>query len=116
MLYIFDRVMQHEIERDLKVIKAAQKLDSLNQKRYPAMATPSTRDMLSILTKTPYQPPTRRKLIPEKGYPVQYGETIGLKKGRAVTNVFSGTKNRVYFVMTPSCDLMPRKTMRVMSL
>lgn len=109
MLDIFDRVMQHEIERDLKVIKAAQKLDSLNQKRYPAMATPSTRDTLSILTKTLYRHPSRRKLIPEKGYPVQYGEIIGLKKDRAATNVFSGTKNRVYFVMTPSCDLMPRK-------
>lgn len=109
MLDIFDRVMQHEIERDPKVINAAQKLDTLNQERYPAMATPSTRDTLSILTKTLYRHPSRRKLIPAKGYPVQFGEIIGLKRDSPVTNVFSGTKNRVYFVMTPSCDLMPRK-------
>lgn len=111
ILDVFDRVLQYEIERDKQVIKAALALDTLNRDQYPAMATATSRDTLSILVKSLYQHPERQRLNPPNGYPVAFGDIVGLKKGLTEgTSIFKGRENTVFMVISPACDLVRKKS------
>ena len=107
MLDVFDRVLQHNIEGQGKVITAAKTLDNLDDADYPPMASSASRDTLSILEKVIYQHPERRRIKALKGFPVEFGDVIKLKKGkRPKLGLFAGKKDTVYLVITPACDLV----------
>ena len=113
---VFDRVLLHEVERNVEVIDAARELDSLQSESYPPTTIVGSKDTMGLVIKTLYQNESRRKLDSTNGGPVTFGDILCLVDEivKPKGTIFEGVSDTVYVVMTPSCDLQRQEASRTL--
>lgn len=109
MLDLVDRLLVHEVEAIRPIITAAKALDQMESNEHPPTTmSDEKKDNLELIHKTLYVHPNRRALDSEVGFPVRFGDVIGLKAGAKAprNSIFSGAPDAVFAVLTPACDLV----------
>lgn len=98
LLDVCDGVLQYEIEADAGTIAAAQELNKIDLKKYPAPHLTGTSDLQELLHRMVFQHRERRKLSPADS--LQFGDLLRWRDPEK--NVATPS---VSLVVTPACDL-----------
>ena len=116
ILDVFDRVLLHEVERNLEMIDTAVSLDTLQSENYPPLTITGSKDTLGLVFKTLYQHENRRKLDVANASPVAFGDILCLvdEATRPKNSIFEGVEDTVFVVMTPACDLQRQEAPRAL--
>lgn len=116
---IFDRVLQHEIERDESIIQAAKGLNQLNCKSYPPPHIEDTPAFQALIFEALYQNAERLTLNGDKN--ISFGDILMRKSpiiapSEAPIHLPDITATEVLVALTPACDLQRQGVSRVMFL
>lgn len=125
---VFDRVMQHEIERDTEVIAAATALEKFPTAQHPPPYVAGSADLQALVERMLTQNPERLRLRGSIYSPVTFGDLLRFPEAyaadcRAELKAWSEQDNRVeahrpiaepldvepgdvLLVLTPVCDLL----------
>jgi hypothetical protein len=102
LLDVADRVLQHEIEADPNTITAAQGLNKIDLKRYPAPHLAGSSDLQDFVNRMIYQNSERLRLADQDGGPrIEFGDLFQCRDQQ--TGVLTDS---VLLVATPACDLI----------
>ncbi|WFE75249.1 hypothetical protein [Roseinatronobacter sp. S2] len=106
LIDVFDRVLQHEIERDSDLIAAAADVNTVNLERYLAPNISGSPDLQELVYRTIYHNPERLNVKGDDGdLPISFGDLLVDKR------VFEESSNLtlpfdVMVVLTAACDLV----------
>src|SRR5713101_2526822 len=122
---VFDRVLQHEVEREADIITAALALNGLNTALYPPPYVAGSRDLQILVFRSLFQNRERLRLPQAEASLVAFGDILRRKpvpSGTAtviapVAGPLAGIgREKVLTVVTPGCDLQRNGAERVMLL
>lgn len=121
---VFDRVLQHEIEREADIIAAAIALNALTSEIYPPPYVAGSRNLQDIVYRSLFQNRERLRLAGAEGSRVAFGDLIrrkelpvGAQPQPAQHTLFRDiTETNVLAVLTPACDLQRLGAKRVLLL
>ena len=106
LLDVADRVLQHEIEAQSSTILAAQELNKIDLKKYPAPHLVGSPDLQELVHKMTLQHVERQKLsFSDDTLQIQFGDVLRCKDKET-----SDATKEVLLVVTPACDLVRSKT------
>jgi len=107
MLDVFDRILQHEIESNADVIRAASQLDKIGDDP-PPLTIATDRDAFRLLDRTIFVNPKRRNHATGAVWPMIFGDILAPRNDTAIKKhgFFAGRKDRVFFVASPECDMI----------
>ncbi|MBX9589242.1 MAG: hypothetical protein K2X43_08055 [Hyphomonadaceae bacterium] len=120
---VFDRVLQHEIEREAAIIDAAIALNSLTIDKYPPPYVAGSRDLQELVHRCLFQNRERLRLTGAEGSRIAFGDVV--RRRVAVPQAGQGqpapilpdiSPQHVLAVLTPACDLQRRGSKRVLLL
>ncbi|MCQ0093395.1 hypothetical protein [Roseovarius sp. M141] len=106
LIDVFDRVLQHEIERDTDLIAAAADVNTVDLERYLAPNISGSPDLQELVYRTIYHNPERLNVTGDIGdLPISFGDLLIDKR------VFDDPSNLtlpfdVMAVLTAACDLV----------
>jgi hypothetical protein len=114
---IFDRVLQHEIEREERLISAAKALDVITAESYPPPYVAGSPDLQQLVYRSLFQHHERLRLT-GTACGVAFGDLLRPSPSdRQLLCPFDDvSRNEVLAVMTPACDLQRDGAKRVMLL
>lgn len=116
---VFDRVLQHEIERDEKVMSAAKAMNGITSVEYPPAYVSGSPDLQELVERTLTHNSMRLSLQGSLDSPVTFGDVLRLRAGANADTpkIFDemGPKH-VLLVVTPVCDLQRGDAPRVLML
>ncbi|MDX0967318.1 hypothetical protein [Sinorhizobium medicae] len=119
MVDIFDRVLQHEVERDAAIIDAASALNGITSSTYPPPYVAGSPDLQQLVYRSLFQHAERLKLT---------GSAIGVAFGDILrpaprpgeppppNPILDVSQNHVLAILTPACDLQRGGAKRVLLL
>ncbi len=116
---VFDRVLQHEIERERSIIDAAIELNSLTSETYPPPYVAGSRDLQNLVNRSLFQNPERLRLMGAENSRVAFGDIIRRKRGRIGEDnaTLRGVgDSEIVAVLTPACDLQRQGAKRILLL
>ena len=115
---VFDRVLQHEVEREPGIISAAIELNGLTSDSYPPPHLAGSPDLQVLMYRTLFQHPERLRLTGSEGSKVAFGDLLRMPAGlrKQVYPVAGITPDHVMAVLTPACDLQRQAAKRVLLL
>lgn len=118
---VFDRVLQHEIERDSAIIDAADSLNDLDSKNYPPPYIEGSKNLQSIVYKSIFQNSERLRLRGALNSFVAFGDILIRKSLLPDEHQIPAPLNdleqdSVMAVLTAACDLQRGGSRRVMLL
>lgn len=113
---VFDRVLQHEIERDSSIIKAAIDVNDLTGARHPPPYAAGSPQLQEVVERTLTQNRERLKLPGSVDSPVTFGDILQLVPPAPVEGAaeaesslpFELESDDILVVLTPICDLQRR--------
>ncbi|MCY4313350.1 MAG: hypothetical protein OXD44_06605 [Gammaproteobacteria bacterium] len=111
MVGIMDSILAHEIGAEKDVIQAAIDLNELEAASFPPNSITGNKNTLEVVRKTMFVNENRFKLDAPDGSPVSFGDILAISEdpdNPAVLKdtIFDGSLQRVFLVLTPSCDLI----------
>lgn len=114
---IFDRVLQHEIEREERLISAAKELDGITAESYPPPYVAGSPDLQQLVHRSLFQHHERLRLT-GTACRVAFGDLLrpSPPEGQIACPLDDVGPNDVMAVMTPACDLQRDGAKRVMLL
>lgn len=122
---VFDKVLQHEIEREDSIITAAISLNSLTSEAYPPPHVPGSKDLQDLVQRTLFQNRMRLMLPGAIGSRIAFGDIL---RRRAVPADIAGGETAqkalledvgdkdILAVLSPACDLQRKEAKRVLLL
>jgi hypothetical protein len=112
LLDVFDRILQHEIEGELSTIDAAEELNTIDTKEYPAPYIAGSSDLQTLVYRTIWQNPRRLKVTGTIApMPASFGDVFVRRSVvDAAPAAADDGKPDVFAVLTPACDLMREGT------
>lgn len=116
---VFDRVLQHEIERDEGIIKAATALNGFTSINHPPPYVSGSPELQELVDRMVSQNERRLQLSGSLDSAVTFGDLLRLPlEGQAEqTRLLSDlTSSKVLLVLTPGCDLQRGIAPRVLLL
>ncbi|EMJ5495158.1 TPA: hypothetical protein SMS45_000357 [Pseudomonas aeruginosa] len=118
---IFDRVLQHEIEREIGIIDAALALNGFSTTKYPPPYVAGSPDLQELVQRLLAQNENRLRLPGAIGVRVAFGDLLRIPPGveadrlqRAI--LVDLNAENVLLVLTPACDLQRGAAPRVLLL
>jgi hypothetical protein len=119
MVDIFDRVLQHEVEREAPIIDAAISMNEITSEEYPPPYVVGSPDLQQLVYRSLFQNAERLRLVGPAGG-VTFGDILrpAVRLGEAplpapISDVGS---DHVLAVLTPACDLQRAGAKRVLLL
>lgn len=123
---VFDRVLQHEIEREGPIIDAAIALNALDSDTYPPPYVTGSADLQDLVYRCHFQNPERLRLAGAVEGRIAFGDVLR-RKVPPVDPIVQGAvpaalplpdigTSDVLAVMTPACDLQRQGAKRVLLL
>lgn len=115
---VFDRVLQHEVEREAGIISAAVELNGLTSASYPPPHLAGSPDLQVLMYRTLFQHPERLRLTGSEGSKIAFGDVLRMPAGlrKQVYPIAGITSDHVMVVLTPACDLQRQAARRVLLL
>jgi len=117
---VFDRVLQHEIEREQGIIDAAADLNKFASIKHPPPFLAGSPDLQELVQRTLTQNEKRIQLPGALDSPVTFGDILRRPVGGAAPKAGGLFADRstddVFMVMTPVCDLQRGGAPRVLFL
>ncbi|WP_299537240.1 hypothetical protein [uncultured Herbaspirillum sp.] len=118
---VFDRVLQHEIEREDGIIDAALALNDFSPEKYPPPYVAGSPDLQELVRRTLTQNENRLRLPTGVNANVAFGDLLIVNDDADVEEVKKEIlvdikKDNVLLVLTPACDLQRRTAPRVLLL
>lgn len=122
---VFDKVLQHEIEREDSIISAAISLNSLTSEAYPPPHVPGSKDLQDLVQRSLFQNRMRLMLPGAIGSRIAFGDIL---RRRAVPADIAGDETAqkelledfgdkdILAVLSPACDLQRKEAKRVLLL
>lgn len=112
---VFDRVLQHEIERDSAMIEAALDINGLTSSKYPPPFVAGSPQLQDVVERTLTQNRERLRLRGSADSPVGFGDVLrrGDSANPGVISATTLADNEVLVVLTPACDLQRGAAPRV---
>jgi len=113
---IFDRVLQHEIERDSDIIDAAIAVNDLTSARHPPPFVAGSPQLQQVVERTLSQNRQRLRLPGSAGSAVGFGDVLrsSAVAGGDGARLYDLKEDDVLVVLTPACDLQRGLVPRVM--
>lgn len=115
---VFDRVLQHEIEREAPIIDAAMSLNSLTSETYPPPYVAGSPDLQNLVHRALFQNRERLRLKGAEQGRLAFGDILRRKAPSASAPAVQAAepnptlsgieRSDVLAVMTPACDLQRR--------
>ena len=114
---IFDRVLQHEVEREERLISAAKALDGIIAESYPPPYVEGSPDLQQLVYRSLFEHHERLRLT-GTSCGVAFGDLLRSSPPdrRLPCPLDDVSRNDVLAVMTPACDLQRDGAKRVMLL
>ncbi len=118
---IFDRVLQHEIERDSGIINAAIELNQFSTARHPSPYVAGSPELQELVERLLTQNIERLQLPGALDSPVAFGDILKITETANIENLKSALLvdldlDNVLLVLTPACDLQRCGVPRVLLL
>jgi hypothetical protein len=127
---VFDRVLQHELEREAKIIDTAIEVNKLKDDEYPPPYVAGTPDLQVLAFRSIFEHPERLRLPQAEGSRVSFGDILRRKPVVAAEAPIPGavpvarpprrfdevTSRGVLVVMTPACDLQRNEAKGILML
>ena len=116
---IFDKVLQHEIEREEPIIDAAVALNSMTGDSYPPPYVPGAPDLQDLIHRSLFQNRARLKLPGALSSKVAFGDLLrpmGVPNPAEPTLVDELGQDTVLAALTPACDLQRSGAKRILLL
>lgn len=115
---VFDRVLQHEIERDEGIIDAALDLNGISSSEYPPPYVAGSPGLQELVQRMLAQHPERVRLRSSPDWPVSFGDVLRVRpvEGDAAPFPVEVGAEHVLLVLTPACDLQRGAAERVLLL
>lgn len=116
---VFDKVLQHEIERDEAIIGSALELNALKGDSYPPPYVPDDPDLQDLIYRSLFQNRARLKLAGTVTGSVAFGDILhpaGRPAADAPSLADELHPDKVLAVLTPACDLQRGGAKRVLLL
>ena len=102
---VFDRVLQHEIERDPELIAAAAEVNAVDLERYLAPNISGSPDLQALVDRTIYHNPERLNVKgTDDDLPIAFGDILIHKDAVGDLQIMD-RKSDVLVVLTAACDL-----------
>ena len=118
---VFDRVLQHEVERDAPIIDAALDLNVLTAERHPPAFVAGSIELQDVVQRTLTQAKDRLRLPGTPHSKVAFGDILTVQKVprsskgvKRITWPSGVTDKNVFLVLTPVCDLQHGSSPRVL--
>jgi hypothetical protein len=118
---VFDRVLQHEIEREAGIIKAALALNTFSAAKYPPPYVAGSPDLQELVQRLVTQNENRLDLPGTVGGNVGFGDVLRMQikaelepQQHALLGDY--TPDNVLLVLTPACDLQRGAAPRILLL
>jgi hypothetical protein len=115
---VFDRVLQHEMEREAPIIDAAMSLNSLTSETYPPPYVAGSPDLQNLVHRALFQNRERLRLKGAEQGRLTFGDILRRKAPSASAPAVEAAeanlpisgfeRSDVLAVMTPACDLQRR--------
>jgi hypothetical protein len=111
---IFDRVLQHEIERDDSIILAAKGLNELTTKNYPPPHIEDAPAFQTLIFEALYQN-SKRLALATPDNQIAFGDILKMKAGVTVPHALLPEikTTNVLLALTPACDVQRQGVNRV---
>lgn len=118
---VFDRILQHEIERDSGIIDAAVELNHFSIARHPSPYVAGTPELQELVERLLTQNVERLRLPGAMEAPVAFGDILMITQAAKIESLQSEllvelTPDNVLLVLTPACDLQRCSVPRVLLL
>jgi hypothetical protein len=118
---VFDRVLQHEIERETGIIDAALALNSFSFTKYPPPYVSGSADLQELVQRLLTQNENRLRLPGAVDARVTFGDLLRVAPGVDVARLQRSilvdiTPENVLLVLTPACDLQRGAAPRILLL
>lgn len=116
---VFDRVLQHEIERDEKIISTAKELNNFKSLNHPPAYVSGSPGLQDLVARMVSQNKQRLSLSASLNSSVTFGDLLQLpeENERDLTQLPSDlTSQNILLVLTPVCDLQRGSVPRVLLL
>lgn len=118
---VFDRVLQHEIERDLGIIDAAVELNHFSAACHPSPYVAGSPELQELVERLLAQNSQRLKLAGTLEAPVAFGDLLKITENADIANLQSAllvdlSPDNVLLVLTPACDLQRGGVPRILLL
>lgn len=120
---VFDKVLQHEIEANSRIISTALALNQLDTSMFPAPFIPGANDLLELVEHSLFHHQARLELPGAIDSPVSFGDVLRRKPhapppAENPTPVLLPdiTSSMVMAVLSPACDLQRGQLKRVLLL
>lgn len=113
---IFDRVLQHEIERDTAIIDAALAINDLTSSKHPPPFVAGSPQLQDVVERTLTQNRERLRLPGSVGSPVGFGDVLRRGEAANPAAIPGGipAPDEALVVLTPVCDLQRGVAPRVL--
>lgn len=110
LLDVFETVLQYEIEGDAAISAAANALEGIDARRYPAPHAFGSAELQELVFRTLCHNPSRLKIKTTRGNsPVSFGDILvecGKGIPRAADESGAPAPRNAFAVLTPACDLV----------
>lgn len=122
---VFDKVLQHEVEREDSIIKAAISLNELTSEAYPPPHVPGSPDLQDLVHRSLFQNRMRLNLPGAIGSRIAFGDLLRRKSVAEEKTVVEIPQNAlledfgdndILAVLSPACDLQRKEAKRVLLL
>jgi hypothetical protein len=118
---VFDRVLQHEIEREAGIIDAALALNGFSAAQHPPPYVAGSADLQELVQRLLTQHENRLRLPGSVGARVAFGDLLRMPPGADAerlqrTILVDLTHEHVLLVLTPACDLHRGTAPRILLL
>lgn len=116
---IFDKVLQHEIEREAPIIDAAVALNTLTGESYPPPYVPGAPELQDLIHRSLFQNRARLRLPGALSSAVAFGDlcrVLGNPDPNAPSLVDELNTDTVLAALTPACDLQRSGAKRILLL
>ncbi|WP_342629720.1 hypothetical protein AAC691_08585 [Nguyenibacter vanlangensis] len=118
---VFDRVLQHEIEREAGIIDAAIGLNEFSSIQHPPPYVAGSPDLQELVERLLSQNSERLRLPGAVGVAVTFGDVLTMPAGADLdrlkqTLLVDMTADKVLLVLTPVCDLQREGAPRILLL
>lgn len=118
---VFDRVLQHEIEREVGIIDAALAVNGFSAAKYPPPYVAGSADLQELVQRLLTQHENRLRLPGSIGASVAFGDLLRMPPGADADRVQRAilvdlTPEHVLLVLTPACDLQRGAAPRILLL
>jgi hypothetical protein len=120
---VFDRVLQHEVEREEAIIASALELNDLTPDRHPPAFVAGSLELQDLVRRTLTQASERLRLPGTPHSKVTFGDLLRVRKVSKRRKGVKGviwptgvTEDSVFLVLTPICDLQHGQSPRLLLL